>query len=110
MFIFLKKCPICGREVDVRGGEEEWKPTYYDPDSGGEPYYIHCDCGLEFRIGYCEYNEFQDAWNNRAGIINDIEECKLVSKYMNDNETEDYIEGYKTGYNKAIDNVTNKML
>lgn len=69
MFLFLKKCPICGKEVEVHGGVEEWKPTFYDPDSGGEPYYIHCDCGLEFSIGYCEYEEFQNAWNNRVDEI-----------------------------------------
>lgn len=69
MFIFLKKCPICGKEVEVHGGVEEWKPTFYDPDSGGDPYYIRCDCGLEFSNGCCEYEEFQNAWNKRAGEI-----------------------------------------
>ena len=69
MFIFLKKCPICGKEVKVHGGVEEWKPTFYDPDSGGDPYYIHCDCGLKFSNGYCEYEDFQNAWNTRADEI-----------------------------------------
>lgn len=69
MFVFLKKCPFCGKEVKVHGGVEEWKPTFYDPDSGGDPYSIHCDCGLEFSIGYCDYEEFQNAWNKRADEI-----------------------------------------
>ena len=109
MFIFLKKCPMCGREVEVHGGVEEWKPTFYDPDSGGDSYYIYCDCGLEFSIGYCEYKEFQDAWNNRVKedynsvdikvgdkkfcVINDYPKyivkegtCKKISKY-NDHST-----------------------
>lgn len=59
-------CPICGREVKVRGGVEDWKPTFYDPDSGGDPYYIHCECGLEFSIGYCEITDLAKAWNRRA--------------------------------------------
>lgn len=70
--INLKKCPICGREVDVHGGNEEWKPTFYDPDSVGNPYNINCDCGLEFSIGCCDYGEFQNALNNRIDITNDI--------------------------------------
>lgn len=66
MFIYLKKCPICGREVEPHGGSEKWKPMYSDPDSGGDPYHIDCDCGLNFSIGCCDYSEFQDAWNNRV--------------------------------------------
>lgn len=53
----------------VRGGAEEWKPTFYDPDSGGDPYYIHCECGIEFSIGYCEITDLAKAWNKRAKQI-----------------------------------------
>lgn len=62
----LKTCPKCGRIVKVLGGPEEWVPTFYDPDSGGEPYHIHCECGISFCIGYCEYNEFVELWNRRT--------------------------------------------
>lgn len=58
-----KKCPKCGRKPKIHGGPEEWKPSYYDPDSGGDPYYIECECGYEFCIGHCEYHEFVNAWN-----------------------------------------------
>ena len=57
MFIYLKKCPICGREVE---------PYEYDKiDQLLSTWSINCDCGLSFKIGFCEYKEFQDAWNNR---------------------------------------------
>ena len=44
----------------------DWKPTFYDPDSGGDPYYIHCECGIEFSIGYCEITDLAEAWNKRV--------------------------------------------
>ena len=62
----LKKCPICGKQVEVIDGFENWIPTYYDPDSGGDPYRIKCDCGLSFCIGHCDYSDFVKAWNTRA--------------------------------------------
>lgn len=36
----LKRCPFCGGEVKIRGGQEDWTPTWYDPDSGGDPYFV----------------------------------------------------------------------
>lgn len=60
-----KKCPKCGRKPEIHGGPEEWTPTFWDPDSGGDPYYIQCKCGYEFHMGYCEYHEFVNAWNRR---------------------------------------------
>lgn len=60
-----KKCPKCGRKPEIHGGPEEWVPTFWDPDSGGDPYYIQCKCGYEFHMGYCEYHEFVNAWNRR---------------------------------------------
>ena len=62
----LKPCPLCGGEVEIHGGLEEWQPTFYDPDSGGNPYYIVCKCGVSFEIGYCERDEIIEAWNRRA--------------------------------------------
>ena len=64
--IKLEHCPFCGREVAVHGGPEEWTPTFYDPDSGGDPYYIACECGCTFEIGYCELDELAEAWNRRV--------------------------------------------
>lgn len=61
----LKLCPFCSKDVEVHGGSEEWKPTFNDPDSGGDPYYIHCNCGLKFSKGYCEIDEFIESWNTR---------------------------------------------
>lgn len=61
----LKPCPLCGREVYASGGYEEWRPTFGDPDSGGDPYHVRCDCGLDFCVGCVEYDEFVKAWNRR---------------------------------------------
>lgn len=66
--IELLECPICGRKVEIHGGIEEWAPTFYDPDSGGDPYYISCECGLSFEIGYCEAIELANAWNTRIKV------------------------------------------
>ena len=66
--IELLECPICGRKVEIHGGVEEWTPTFYDPDSGGDPYYIHCKCGLSFEIGYCDATELAKAWNTRIKV------------------------------------------
>jgi len=62
----LNPCPICGKPVVVNGGSEEWIPTFYDPDSGGEPYSISCECGVSFFSRYCDYSEFEAAWNKWA--------------------------------------------
>ncbi|MCM1234162.1 MAG: hypothetical protein NC489_29005 [Ruminococcus flavefaciens] len=65
----LKKCPICGKEIDLEKNmyipDRDWKPTLYDPDSGGDPISIHCDCGLEFCTGTHDWDEFAEAWNTR---------------------------------------------
>ena len=62
----LKPCPFCGAEVKVHG-PMDWKPTFYDPDSGGDQVSINCECGLSFSIGSYDYNETYAAWNRRAG-------------------------------------------
>lgn len=65
----LKKCPFCGKKIDIENdvhGVDDWRPTYYDPDSGGDPYSIRCDCGLTFCTGTYEWDEFVKAWNNRV--------------------------------------------
>lgn len=64
----LKPCPFCGAEVEINGGPEEWAPTWWDPDSGGDPYFIACKCGITLMVGYCEPQEIEKAWNRRAEI------------------------------------------
>lgn len=66
----LKPCPFCGKKIDEEKNlyfsEKDWKPTYYDPDSGGEPIEVHCQCGLYFCTGTYDWNEFLEAWNKRS--------------------------------------------
>ena len=64
----LLPCPICRGEVDEYG-PEDWKPTCYDPDSGGDPVNYVCECGLTFCIGSYDYYETRKAWNTRAPIL-----------------------------------------
>lgn len=61
----LKPCPFCGREVKLSGGPEDWKPTFYDPDSGGDPYTINCECGCSFGF-FDDAEELIRRWNRRA--------------------------------------------
>lgn len=63
----LKPCPFCGGEAEIVGGPENWTPTFYDPDSGGDPIAVVCKtcaCGLHFFDGYAEA---ASAWNRRTG-------------------------------------------
>lgn len=71
----LKTCPICGSKLTIHG-PEDWKPTFYDPDSGGDPYNAVCDCGFQFSIGYCEYDEFIKALNRRPAPENKPLTCE----------------------------------
>ena len=62
----LAPCPLCGRAVTVYG-PEDWKPTSVDPDSGGDPVNLVCECGLMFSIDSYDYQETYDVWNRRTG-------------------------------------------
>ena len=65
----LKPCPFCGKEIadkDMYIPERDWKPSFYDPDSGGYPISIHCKCGLVFCPGTWDYEEFVEQWNRRT--------------------------------------------
>lgn len=62
----VKPCPICGNDVISVRGPEDWKPTFCDPDSGGEPYSFECSCGLCFSICSYDFNETVKAWNRRC--------------------------------------------
>lgn len=61
----LKPCPFCGKSVEVHGGSEDWKPSFSDPDSGGNSYFVACDCGLHFSSGSYELTDFANKWNKR---------------------------------------------
>ena len=63
--LHIKPCPLCGMAVRVYG-PDNWRPTFYDPDSGGDPVVLQCDCGLTFSINSYDYQETYDAWNNRT--------------------------------------------
>ena len=60
----LLACPMCAKELTVHS-PEDWKPTFYDPDSGGDPYSAVCVCGFHFSIGSCDWEEFLNAANRR---------------------------------------------
>jgi len=62
----LKPCPLCGKSVEIHGGAEDWSPTFYDPDSGGDPYYISCECGCTFSNYSYDAKETAEFWNRRA--------------------------------------------
>ena len=64
----LLPCPKCGGKVEEHG-PEDWKPTWYDPDSGGDPVNYVCECGLTFCIGSYDYHETMKEWNTRAPIL-----------------------------------------
>lgn len=68
----LKTCPFCGSKVKVHG-PEDWKPTFYDPDSGGDPYSFYCECGMEFDSHSYEYEEAVDKFNTRKPIDEIVE-------------------------------------
>lgn len=59
---------MCGR-TPKEHGPEDWKPTFYDPDSGGDPVSIECECGVNFSIWSYDYYETRLAWNTRAPIL-----------------------------------------
>lgn len=81
----LKNCPICGAELKVHG-PENWTPTFYDPDSGGDPHEAHCDCGFRFSTGTFDYAEFVAALNRRAQPENEpIVRCGECEKYQSSN-------------------------
>lgn len=84
----LKRCPICDRKIDIEQNmyiaDRDWKPTFYDPDSGGDPINIYCKCGLEFSTGTYDYEEFVNAWNTRKpidDIVSQLENAESVKNF-----------------------------
>lgn len=83
----LKPCPFCGRSIDIEKDvyepSRDWHPTLMDPDSGGDPINIHCECGLEFCTGTHDWGEFVKAWNRRANdVINNMSTAYDVDKVV----------------------------
>ena len=72
----LKPCPLCGNDVNVYG-PDNWRPTFYDPDSGGDPVVLQCDCGLTFSINSYDYQETYDVWNRRTPDLGNEEQTLL---------------------------------
>lgn len=62
-------CRVCAVERQRNTGPEDWKPTFYDPDSGGDPVSIECECGIDFSIESYDYYETRLAWNTRAPVL-----------------------------------------
>ena len=100
----LLPCPFCGKKVEIHGGVEEWTPSFHDPDSGGDPYYINCECGLFFSIGDCDATELVNAWNTRKPmerIIEQLEESMNDAKNLWDDD--EYYTGQANAYEYAIE-------
>lgn len=76
----LRECPLCGSEANIVGGPEDWHPTSYDPDSGGDPYSVVCTgCGCGMVLAFWDIDEAIKAWNNRA------QESELPTSYTSTN-------------------------
>jgi hypothetical protein len=104
--IKLLPCPICSREIDIEKNlyipERDWKPTFYDPDSGGDPINIHCECGLEFSTGTYDMSEFEKQWNTRKPmerIVTKLKEARAECKELQRSTTDAY------GYMKMIQGI-----
>ncbi len=102
----LKCCPICGKEIDIETDlyipERDWKPTFYDPDSGGDPINIHCECGLEFSTGTYDWNEFIKAWNRRKPMSNIVEKLEERERYLEKAMKESHENGHRFSEEKAM--------
>lgn len=69
-------CPKCFKRVKVHG-PEDWKPTFYDPDSGGDSYEFDCECGLAFSTNCYDFKQALAQWNSRLSPpIGRCVECK----------------------------------
>lgn len=69
-------CPKCFNTVKVHG-PEDWKPSLYDPDSGGDHYEFYCKCGLVFCTSKYDFKEALSAWNTRpTPPVGRCDQCK----------------------------------
>ena len=69
----LKPCPFCGGEAELVGGCENWSPTFNDPDSGGDPIAVVCECGCGFYGNFEDYSDAIKKWNHRVTTITHVE-------------------------------------
>ena len=98
----LKRCPICGKEVNICGGDADG--IYY-------PYRIQCGCGLVFCIRRCDLSDFVEAWNTRKPVENVLERLShltnnAIDKYNNTYAgmfEHDFSDGESYAYEMAID-------
>lgn len=101
----LKPCPFCGKEIDTEKNvyipDRDWAPSFYDPDSGGNPIAIHCECGLTFYTGTWDWKEAVEIWNRRvrmklidllATIDTDVESGEKIQICHPGRNWEDYDE------------------
>lgn len=75
-------CPKCFKPVKVHG-PEDWKPTFYDPDSGGDPYGFYCECGLAFETDHYDFKEALAEWNERPAPPVRCKDCKHLDNTGN---------------------------
>jgi hypothetical protein len=61
-------------------------------------------CG-EIESAIRRLQEFENASITIKEVTDIIESWRLKIRFRNDNETGDYVKGYKDGYDKAIENV-----
>lgn len=119
----LKPCPFCGHSIvekDVYDPSKDWSPTFIDPDSGGDPINIHCECGLEFCTGTHDWGEFVKAWNRRANNIIGFQsvidvqptayEPDKVVEQLEDYGNEEMCYYKNTPYEKCIEECINKAI
>lgn len=72
-------CPKCFKSVKVYG-PEDLEPTFYDPDSGGDPYEFDCECGFAFSTYKYDFKDALADWNTRqAPLIGRCVECKFAN-------------------------------
>lgn len=96
-------CPICGAELKIYS-PEDWAPTFYDPDSGGDPYAANCDCGFSFQRNDYDYVEFIAALNRRTQPDQFPDPTKLMPqptnadriRAMSDEELHCFLLGFQT--------------
>lgn len=106
----LKPCPFCGRSIDIEKDvydpSKDWRPTFIDPDSGGDPINISCKCGLMFCTGTYDWNEFIEAWNRRDTAYDPDKVLEQLEEMRPEEDCFDDVEEYKyalSNHNKIIE-------
>lgn len=72
----LLPCPFCDGEAEICSGQEDWRPTFYDPDSGGSPmWWCECKCCASASGASHTQKGAIAAWNKRAENNKQNEYC-----------------------------------